>query len=608
MAGSHYSLVIALIAFFFDTMAPARIEAHNLSPQTPAQRCLQFLIDQQVSDPIHDEVTQSLQLLRELKAHVAHPEIPSLKDIRLPLEPPHHLWVPTFELSPSVSSPIVAAARDYKIEPDFKALADLVPRHLSGAEREQVLQEAYEHATAISSDTESFYRNFLRVYMARHFAAGGELGQVESPELFSVRSINSPRKDWNQAFASAEKLWPLLIRETNHEQGSSLISSPYPILIPAGRFRESYYWDTYFGVKALLVTQRLELAQMQVENMLTFVRRYGFVPNGSRDYYLSRSQPPVLTSLIREVFEASLKAQPEKEAELLDWLEQRAFPLAKLDYQKFWMNPQTRLDQRTGLNHHWDEINLPRPERHGNDDDTELGESFRDVRAGAESGLDFSELYMPRASRTIGVLLNSLLYKTEADLEWMANRLNRPAEALQFNNAKKSRAQRMNRYLWNEELGAFVNYDIKEKKQMTHASAENTAAMFAGLPTDRQAKKIRSFLGGLETGFGLASNHLTDSLEQWDGFNAWAPFQVLAVDGYNRYGFFSDADRIATNWVDLITKVQAESGHFYERYDLVTATAPAIDTHKYPVQIGFLWTNSSLIYFLVKQLGNDASL
>src|SRR5690606_34851821 len=122
------------------------------------------------------------------------------------------------------------------------------------------------------------------------------------PELVPPRwTIRARNQKINKAFEYTEKMWGQLLRRTVPAKGGSLLKSPYPVLIPAGRFQEAYYWDAYFGMKGLLSTDRLDIAQMQVENFLSYVKRYGFVPNGGRDYYLSRSQPPFLSSMVREV-------------------------------------------------------------------------------------------------------------------------------------------------------------------------------------------------------------------------------------------------------------------------------------------------------------------
>jgi len=61
-------------------------------------------------------------------------------------------------------------------------------------------------------------------------------------------------------------LWPMLTREANTEQ-SSLINLPNRYIVPGGRFREIYYWDSYFTMLGLKEDGRLDL----IENMVAIL-------------------------------------------------------------------------------------------------------------------------------------------------------------------------------------------------------------------------------------------------------------------------------------------------------------------------------------------------
>jgi alpha,alpha-trehalase len=422
-----------------------------------------------------------------------------------------------------------------------------------------------------------------------------------APALWSVEH---PDPKIRAAFRYTEEMWAKLLKEPHPRPGGSLLPTPYDELVPAGRFTESYYWDTYFAIMALLKTDRLEIAQMQVENFLSWIRKYGFVPNGGRDYYLSRSQPPFISSMVREVYEASLKkATTEAQKAKLDrWLRERAYPLIKADYEKFWMNRKTRYDARTGLNHHWDDIDLPRPERHSADKEFKLGRTPRDVRAVCESGLDFTNEFGNEASQVAAPLLNSMLYKTETDLTWAAKTLGLQSEAETFAMASTHRKASINRYLWDSKTGTYRAFNLRSGRHSNVLSADTFAPLFVGAANRVQAARVRSALKILEKPGGIMASDDLSSIDQWDGKNGFAPFQVMPIQGLALYGYAADSRRIAQKWVHTLAEVYAKHKAFYERVDVVTRDRPKIDEHKYPVQEGFLWTNSSFIWALTDVL------
>ena len=229
------------------------------------------------------------------------------------------------------------------------------------------------------------------------------------------------------------------------------------------------------------------------------------------------------------------------------WLQKRAFPLVKADYEGFWM--KSRWDASTGLNHPSDDLDLERPERHTNDDEKKLGVTYRDVRAAAESAEDFSQAFVGEASQVAGVLLNSLLYKTERDLEWMAHMLGLSTDESAFRSAAGRRQATIDKYLWNPDIGRYENYLLRTGKRIPIQVADTFAPLFVGVASDAQAQAVRKGLPTLERAGGLMSTELTASADQWDGNNGWAPHQVMAIQGLTNYhrgtGVDPDARRLA---------------------------------------------------------------
>jgi alpha,alpha-trehalase len=302
--------------------------------------------------------------------------------------------------------------------------------------------------------------------------------------------------------------------------------------------------------------------------------------------------------MARDVYEASYaKAATAAEKARIDrWLRERAYPLVRADYERFWMNPRTRFDARTGLNHHWDDIDLPRPERHGADNELALGRTYRDTRAAAESGLDFTDLFENQASAIANPLLNSMLYKTEQDLGWAASRLGLKAEARKFRAAAARRRAAVDRHLWNAQRGRYEPLNLATGKRVNVLSADTFSPLFVGMASPAQAARVRATLAVLERPGGLMATDLLKSAHQWDGINGWAPYQVMAIRGLERYGFAADGRRLADKWVHALAEIHARDRTFYERIDVARVTKPNIDAHKYPPQEGFLWTNGSFAW------------
>ncbi|TVQ77918.1 MAG: hypothetical protein EA369_08065 [Bradymonadales bacterium] len=544
-------------------------------------------------------------VLKTLKERVRYPEIPSLFVCRLTKTEP--LADPSLSLpvSAGLTDPVLMAARQLSLFKDLKWIVDLQKKTHSERDYFNEIQIAeaktrtHFSSSEVSHEALSF---FLKEVLENAYETGAKLTEPTSLLQTKTPTTESADSRVQEALQQIEKLWPNLIRMPEPKPGSSLLPVPYPVLIPAGRFQESYYWDTYYGILGLLLSGRLELAQMQIENLLNSVQSFGFVPNGGRDYYLSRSQPPFLSTSVRLVFEASWKAQPERRRELLRWLKERGFPLTAFDYQNFWMNPETRFDEAHGLNHHWDAFDSPRPERHGSDCEERLGQSYRAVRAAAESGLDFTLTHEGQSSRLASVLLNSLLFETEMNLSWMAEKLELIEKSKDFLERAQRRKRAVDLYLWNPESGTYRPYHLDENRRLEQDSAESLFPLLVGLASQEQAARLREFLSRLESPNGLRASCLIESPHQWDGDNAWAPFHITAIEGLNRYQYFEDAERLKSKWLRLVLDTFERTGKFYERYDLKACSEAKDDGQKYPVQEGFLWTNASVLWALRRSL------
>lgn len=511
-------------------------------------------------------------------------------------------------------------ARKTAAHPDFKYISDLIARPFTDQERRNlvsmaktyrlnIFQKLLKQGVAPKKAMQLTQKAFSRQLLYHFYEFKTELNFVD-PKVIGPTLHLVPPVGYNLPFSiqdlqglqdGLEHMWPILVRKTAPRPGSSLLQVSEPILIAGGRFREGYYWDTYFGAEGLVASGRWKLAAAQLSNFVELINTYGLIPNGLRTYYLGRSQPPVVALLARLVYEGTRELEPKARQEIDHWLTHDVLPALKKDYENFWM--KHRLDEKTGLNFYSDQFNLPRPERHSHDVEAELGQTYRDVRAEAESGQDHTELFQGQASQIASVSLNSFLYGYEQNLAWLSSMAGDFMSEQKYSKAANVRQTQMTKYLWNQNLGVFQNYHLGKSELMSGVSGDVFSTLFTGVATLDQARRLApAALGMLELSGGIAASTLVASDKQWDGRFGWAPFQMMAIQGLDNYGFKADAQRIAKKWLGLNLKVFLKRGHFYEKLDLARMDIPIEDASKYPTQTGFLWTNGSLVWVL-KYLG-----
>jgi alpha,alpha-trehalase len=544
---------------------------------------------------------------------VRHPSLPSVVELHLPLAAPIVVGGRSAP-SPGLASPLIEEARILRTHVDFKSLSDLHRREHDPA-WDAHWREAFAALAEVPAELRRDRRKTLLLrylesaYEAEDGYEGSDSGLVE-PRW----SLDHPDARVRGAFDYIERHWSSLVKTSRGARGSSLLRTPYPFLIPAGRFRESYYWDTAFGIDGLIATGRLELARMQADNFLELIRRFGFVPNGNRDYYLSRSQPPLSSRVVRAVVEATdaearLSGDADRAATLQRWVRERAVPLLASEFLDFWSDPETRFDAATGLHHHWDALDVKRPERYSQDVEAELGNTLRDVRAMAESGLDFTILYAGDSGKNemtgfAPVMLNALLARFANDVAWLAGFAGRSEVQARFAQLAGERRASIDRHLWDEEGGCYRSLHLGTRRRSNGIGFTVFAPLFAGIASRHQAESVVKAARPLLRRGGIAGSSRFDSPEQWDGDNGWAPAQVIAVSGLRQYGFDTEAQTIAQRWVEALATVFERHGSFFERINVETLDLPLRMGHQYPVQEGFLWTNSSFVWMAVAVLGH----
>jgi len=442
-----------------------------------------------------------------------------------------------------------------------------------------------------------------------------------------------------------------------------LLYLPNPYVVPGGRFNEMYGWDSFFILLGLEADHHEALAKGMVENFLFEIENYGGVLNANRTYYLTRSQPPFLTSMIRAVLEnpVSFPATPEGKAEKQKWLE-RAYILAAKDYS-IWLRPEHRAGT-TGLARYFDYGTGPVPEMA--DDDTYYpdvirwllahpgtsGDSYlikgsehpnaaeaqrlkqtscditistvcmkawadgyrlsRDFyvgdRAMRESGYDPSNRFGPFSGAThhfAPVCLNSLLHRYEQDMAHFAAILGKKSEAAEWTHRAAARSAAMHRYLWLAKEGRFADYDFLHHKSNSYAYITSLYPLWGHVATHEEAKQVVAKLNLFERPGGLSMSNTNTGL-QWDEPFGWAPANWVSVAGLEETGFHADAARISEHFTATIDAGFAKDGTIREKYNVVTSNANVqVQTGYKSNEIGFGWTNA--VYLRMTALAHESA-
>ncbi|SNU83350.1 alpha,alpha-trehalase TreF [Pandoraea sputorum] len=393
-----------------------------------------------------------------------------------------------------------------------------------------------------------------------------------------------------------------------HPAYSSLLPLPRAYVVPGGRFHELYYWDSYFTMLGLAKSGRHDLLVSMADNFSFLVDAYGHIPNGNRTYYLSRSQPPMY-GLMVELFEShgvarAIRYLPHLRREYDYWMDGEASLRPGEAYRHL-----VRLPDGSRLNRYWDERDTPREEGYLEDVTTArdapqrpASEVFRDLRAGAASGWDFSSRWLGDATdlssiRTTSILpvdLNSFLFATERHIARLSEAAGDVDAALAFAKRAQARQDAMTRHLWSDAAGAFVDYDWQLGEQRVQLSAALAAPLFVGLATREQAHRSALAMAEHLLAAGGLRTTQTSSLQQWDPPNGWAPLQWIAIHGLRKYGENRLAGDIAHRWLSTVGSLYARESKLVEKYSLHTSEAMSASGGgggEYPLQDGFGWTN-----------------
>ena len=468
---------------------------------------------------------------------------------------------------------------------DSKTFVDVIPQYNVG-----LIRQRYN---MIDDTTKTVVSDFVE----QHFEIPGNDFEFE--------------KDSSSIKTHIAKLWTVLKRPADERISGTLIPLPNPYIVPGGRFREIYYWDSYFTMLGLIEDGEIETVQNMVDNFAFLIDEYGFIPNGNRTYYLGRSQPPFFALMVEVL------ANAKNDKILINYL-----PQLEREYN-FWMNGQKDLDEKASgrvvrmkggeiMNRYWDDNTTPRPESYREDIETaekalsknpELTkeEVYRNLRAGAESGWDFSSRWLEGAegefdlstihtTSIVPVDLNSLLYNLELTIARAAEIEGDSEKSENFKQKAEKRKTAILKYLWNEEEGFFMDYNFKAEQQTMRLSLAGVYPLFFEIADENQATAVSAKIEEVFLKPGGVVTTPYNTGQQWDAPNGWAPLQWITIKGLQNYNKTELGEEIQSRWLQLNKDVYNRTYKMLEKYNVEDLTKES-GGGEYPTQDGFGWTN-----------------
>ncbi|KAG2241939.1 hypothetical protein HID58_078103 [Brassica napus] len=522
------------------------------------------------------------------------------------------------------------AHRSYpnEITPDPKFYIDLslkLPHHLS------TVEAAFNDLTSGSRDLPVPVKK-LEKFVHEYFDDAKDLVPhepedfVTDPFEFLLNVENDQVRQWAR---EVHGLWKTLCYRVSDSVRESpdrhtLLPLPEPVIIPGSRFKEVYYWDSYWVIKGLMTSKMFTTAKGIVTNLMSLVETYGYALNGARAYYTNRSQPPLLSSMVYEIYNAT---QDEE-------LVRKAIPVL-LKECEFWNSGKHKVVIRDAsgndhmLSRYYAMWNMPRPESYVFDQESasafsntvEKQRFLRDIATAAETGCDFSTRWMRdppnfatmATTSVVPVDLNVFLLKMELDIAFMMDICGDKNGSERFVKASEAREKAFETVFWNEKAGQWLDYWLssdgdepetwKAENQNTNVFASNFAPIWiSSFNSDENlVKKVVKALknSGLIAPAGILTS-LKNSGQQWDYPNGWAPQQEIIVTGLARSGVKEAkeiAEEIARRWIRSSYSVYNTSGSIHEKLN-VAEFGEYGGGGEYKPQTGFGWSNGVILAFL----------
>ncbi len=392
-----------------------------------------------------------------------------------------------------------------------------------------------------------------------------------------MRQTSFLRANSQQVLEYIDSYWSRIIRH-NKEDKETLIGLPHAYLVPSDGdiFQEMYYWDSFFMALGVVETRFEYLIPDMTLNMAHMLKRFGLIPNASRYYFLSRSQPPIFTQMIWLAYRTLLSRKAETARQFL----KEMIVLSEMEHESVWLGTRHPHHRRMecGLSRHFD-IN------------------YLDMLASCESGWDHSTRCDDRWMEHLPIDLNSILYIREVDIARAWLELGDVEKAQQWRYRADQREELINKLMWDDASAFYYDYDLKNKMPNTTASLAGFFPLWAGLASSEQAEKmVATWLAKFEFDGGLVTSLQTQDGRQWAYPNGWAPLHWIVCEGLERYGFHDHANRIREKWCNLCIDVFEKTGALWEKYNVVEAGRMP-EEGLYGSIPGFGWTNSVFVDF-----------
>ena len=389
---------------------------------------------------------------------------------------------------------------------------------------------------------------------------------------------------------------PATVRIHKKSEGT-LIGLPFPYTIPCIRdaFQELYYWDTYFACRGLAILGDNEQIFNNCENFMYELEQFGFIPNGSRTFYLDRSQPPFFGKLA----ELACDLQPHRP----DFTRRMTASLVKeLD---FWN--KKRKDESSGLYHYGSDASekellafyecctrrLGYPDKA---DDTLRKAASSEAMAEAESGWDFNPRFERRCRNYAAVDLNALLLADLRILAKLYTRCGDFANAAAAEETFQREQERFNKIFFDSQRNCYADYDFVNQKFSPVLSAAGFFPIWCGVASADKAITALSVLKQkLEYPHGIAACEPSTAgkIYQWDFPTLWPPLQLIAMESFLKTGLFDDARRIAQKYIDTVRNNFDTTGDLWEKYNAVTGKIDVAEEYQMPRMMG--WTAGTFL-------------
>ncbi|KAH7928748.1 glycoside hydrolase family 37 protein [Leucogyrophana mollusca] len=380
--------------------------------------------------------------------------------------------------------------------------------------------------------------------------------------------LNNITDPLSRAFAqTVNGFWPQLVRNTNQSAlcdeypggkcESTLIPLNHTFVVPGGRFREQYYWDSYWIIQGLIQSELYSTVNATLQNFMDEIQDFGFIPNGGRIYYLDRSQPPLFVRMLSDYITAS------GDQSILE----RALPLAEVELE-WWANNRTvqvkspYTGQTYNMARYAVSNTAPRPESFLEDyltvndptlstplTDDQAADIYGELATGAETGWDFTARFQAVPAlgnpglRTLNIknhiptCLNSILYQAHILLADLYGTSNATAASSHRATAASIRAGLLD-LNWDPSKLAFYDFNLTANARNDIFTTATFYPLWNGIiPDEVMSSQSNAF--GFFSSVNLVMNKYNGTFPttfidwtglQWDAPNAWPPHQYIIME------------------------------------------------------------------------------